>query len=67
MIVTEGTKARYLTGRISISSRFSSSATRVVGDEFGPYLIRTDRNGKVQAVHETKLDARCCARPTTSR
>ena len=28
------------------------------GDEFGPYLVRTDLNGKVLALYETKLDGK---------
>ncbi|HVE90092.1 MAG TPA: esterase-like activity of phytase family protein [Burkholderiaceae bacterium] len=64
MIVTEGTKARYLTGAdFDIESIQFVGDSVWFGDEFGPYLIRTDRNGKVQAVHETKLDGKVLRSP----
>jgi hypothetical protein len=48
MIVTEGTKERYLTGAdFDIESIQFVGDSVWFGDEFGPYLIRTDRSGKV--------------------
>ena len=58
-IVHESTEKRYLTG-----SDFDTEGFQIVGDsfwigdEFGPYLIRTDLNGKVLAVHETLADGK---------
>jgi hypothetical protein len=64
MIVTEGTKARYLTGAdFDIESIQFVGDSVWFGDEFGPYLIRTDRSGKVQAVYETKLDGKVLRSP----
>ena len=64
MIVTEGTKARYLTGAdFDIESIQFVGDSVWFGDEFGPYLIRADRNGKVQAVYETKLDGKLLRSP----
>lgn len=58
-IVNENSKDRYLTG-----SDFDPESIQVVnnqwwiGDEFGPYVLRTDASGKVLAVIETKVDGR---------
>jgi len=57
MIVNEGTEKRYLTG-----ADFDLESFQIIGDkfwfgeEFGPYLIRTDRTGKVEAVFETMIE-----------
>ena len=56
-IVHEGTKQRYLTG-----SDFDPESLQLagdhfwIGDEFGPYLIKADMEGRVQAIYETKVD-----------
>ena len=64
MIVTEGTKKRYLTGAdFDIESIQFVGDSVWFGDEFGPYLIRADRNGKVLAVYETKLDGKVLRSP----
>ncbi|WP_029355390.1 esterase-like activity of phytase family protein [Bosea sp. 117] len=53
-IVHEGTEKRYLTG-----ADFDIESFQIIGDdiwfgeEFGPYLIRTDMKGRVRAVFET--------------
>jgi len=63
-IVNEGTTKRYLTG-----ADFDPESMQFVGDsvwfgdELGPYLVRTDRNGKVLAVYETLLDGRVLRSP----
>jgi hypothetical protein len=63
-IVHEGTAKRYLTG-----SDFDLESFQPIGDkfwiaeEFGPYLIRTDRNGKVEAVFETMIDGKAARSP----
>lgn len=56
LIVDESSKQRYLTG-----SDFKPESIQPVGDEFwigdefGPFLINTDKNGKVIAVYDTPL------------
>jgi hypothetical protein len=58
-IVHEGTDRRYLTG-----SDFDIEGFQIVGDalwigdEFGPYLIKTDLKGKVAKVFETAADGK---------
>lgn len=57
LIVNENTAERYLTG-----SDFDPESIQLVGnewwigDEFGPYVLRTDRDGKVLGVIETGVD-----------
>lgn len=64
LIVNEGTKQRYLTG-----ADFDIESIQVIGDavwfgdELGPYLIKTDRHGKVLAVFETKVDGKTLKSP----
>jgi hypothetical protein len=59
LIVNEGTPKRYLTGAdFDIESMQFVGDSVWFGDEFGPYLLRTDRDGKVLAFHETKLDGK---------
>jgi hypothetical protein len=59
LIVNEGTTKRYLTGAdFDIESIQFVGDSVWFGDEFGPYLVQTDRNGKVRSVHETKLDGK---------
>ena len=63
-IANEGTDARYLTG-----SDFDLESFQPIGDkfwiaeEFGPYLIRTDKSGKVEAVFETMIDGKPARSP----
>ncbi|PJX20462.1 glycerophosphoryl diester phosphodiesterase [Advenella sp. S44] len=58
-IVHEGTTSRYLTG-----SDFDPESFQIIGDtlwigeEFGPFLIKADLEGKVQAIFETQIDGR---------
>ncbi|MCM0019739.1 MAG: esterase-like activity of phytase family protein [Tagaea sp.] len=58
-IVAEGTAKRYLTG-----ADFDLESIQPIGDsfwfgeEFGPYLIRADRQGKVTGVWATELGGR---------
>jgi hypothetical protein len=49
-IVNENTEARYLTG-----ADLDPESLRVIGDEFGPYLVRLTKAGRVVAVYETKV------------
>jgi hypothetical protein len=63
-IVNEGTKKRYLTGAdFDIESIQFAGDSVWFGDELGPYLVRTDRRGKVLAVHDTKLEGRLLRSP----
>lgn len=56
-LVHEDTKTRYLTG-----SDFDLESIQVLddaiwfGEEFGPYLIKADKQGRVQAIFETYAD-----------
>ncbi|MFK8251602.1 esterase-like activity of phytase family protein [Ancylobacter terrae] len=53
-IVHEGTDKRYLTGADFDPESFQIIGDDIwIGEEFGPYLIRADKTGKVLAVIET--------------
>ena len=63
-ITNEGTPTRYLTGAdFDIESIQPIGDKLWFGDEFGPYLIRTDKTGKVQAVFETMVDGKLVRSP----
>jgi hypothetical protein len=56
-IVNEATASRYLTGAdFDIESIQPVADGFWLGDEFGPFLIKVDREGRVQKVLSTKLD-----------
>ena len=58
-IVHEDTAKRYLTGADFDTEGFQIVGdTFWIGDEFGPYVLKTDRNGKIQAVFETSADGK---------
>jgi hypothetical protein len=63
-IVNENTPRRYLTG-----SDFDLESIQPVGDaiwfgeEFGPFLIKADKAGKVLAVYETQVDGKAVRSP----
>ena len=58
-IVHEGTDKRYLTGADFDIEGFQIIADKIwIGDEFGPYVIRTDMNGKVELMVETMADGK---------
>ena len=64
LIVNEHSEKRYLTGGdFDLESVQPIGDELWFGDEFGPWLIRTDANGKVLAVHETKLDGKVLRSP----
>ena len=63
-ITNSATAKRYLTG-----ADFDIESIQVVGDEFwfgdefGPYLVRADRSGKVSGVFETVVDGKVLRSP----
>ena len=63
-IVNENTPKRYLTGSdFDIESIQPIGEALWFGDEFGPFLIKTDRAGKVLQVFETKVDGKVVRSP----
>ena len=63
-IVNENTPRRYLTGSdFDIESIQPIGEALWFGDEFGPFLIKTDRAGKVLQVFETKVDGKVVRSP----
>jgi hypothetical protein len=59
LVVNESTQKRYLTGAdLDIESMQFVGDSVWFGDEFGPYLVQADLNGKVLALHEARLDGR---------
>ncbi len=63
-IVNENTPRRYLTGSdFDIESIQPIGDALWFGDEFGPYLIKTDRTGKVLAVYDTVVDGKVVRSP----
>lgn len=65
-IAYEGSESRYLTG-----SDFDPESIQYlnddiwIGDEFGPYIIRTTTGGRVLAVYQTTLDGQVLTGPDT--
>lgn len=58
-IVEENTATRYLTGAdFDIEGFQMIGDTLWVGEEFGPFLIKADMTGKVQAVYPTLADGK---------
>ena len=58
-IVHEGSKQRYLTGSDFDPESFQFAGGALwIGEEFGPYLIKADRKGKVLAVFDTLVDGK---------
>ena len=63
-ITQEGTDKRYLTGADFDSESFQFAGGALwIAEEFGPYLIKADLNGKVLAVFETKVDGKVVRSP----
>ena len=58
-IVHEDTAKRYLTGADFDTEGFQIVGDNFwIGDEFGPYILKTDKTGKVLAVFETMADGK---------
>ena len=63
-IVHEGTKQRYLTGSDFDTESFQFAGGAIwIGDEFGPFLVKADMKGKVQAVFETQVEGKVVRSP----
>jgi len=63
-IANEGTQARYLTGSDFDTESFQMAGGSIwIGDELGPYLIKADKKGRVQAVFETQVDGKVVRSP----
>lgn len=63
-IMNEGTRERYLTGAdFDIESIQPIAGKLWIGEELGPYLVRTDANGRVEAVFETEVDGKVVKSP----
>ena len=58
-IVHEGTEKRYLTGSDFDIEGFQFIGDHIwIGDEFGPYVLKTDKTGKVLGVFDTLADGK---------
>ena len=58
-IVHEGTEKRYLSGSDFDIEGFQFIGDHIwIGDEFGPYVLKTDKTGKVLAVFDTLADGK---------
>ena len=58
-IINESTEKRYLTGSDFDPESFQFADDALwIGEEFGPYLIKADLNGKVLAVFDTRWTAK---------
>ncbi len=63
-IAEEGTKERYLTGADFDPESFQFAGGALwIGDEFGPFLIKADLDGRVLAVFDTQVDGRVVRSP----
>ena len=63
-ITEEGTTQRYLTGADFDPESFQFAGGALwIGEEFGPYLIKADLNGRVQAVFETQVNGKVVRSP----
>lgn len=55
-IAMEGSEKRYLTGAdFDVESIQPVADGFYVGEEFGPWLLKFDREGRLQSVHETRV------------
>lgn len=67
-IITETTETRYLTGADFDLESIQPIGDRVwFGDEFGPYVFATDRDGAVVAFFETEVEGEVVRSPDAHR
>lgn len=63
-ITNEATTQRYLTGADLDPESFQIIGNRIwIGEEFGPYLIEADLNGKIIQLYETQIDGKTILSP----
>lgn len=63
-VTHEGTATRYLTGADFDPESFQFAGGALwIGEEFGPFLIKADLNGKVLGVFETQVDGKTVRSP----
>lgn len=63
-ITLEGSETRYLTGAdLDPESLVVTADGFWIGDEFGPWLLRFDRRGRLQALYETEVDGHVVRSP----
>ncbi|MFC4174363.1 esterase-like activity of phytase family protein [Microvirga sp. GCM10011540] len=63
-IANEATEKRYLTGSDFDIESFQPIGDKIwIADEFGPFLIKADRSGKIEAVFETSIDGKPARSP----
>ncbi|KAF1021412.1 MAG: hypothetical protein GAK30_01897 [Paracidovorax wautersii] len=63
-IAHESTRARYLTGSDFDPESFQFAGGALwIGEEFGPFLIKADLQGKVLAVYDTRVDDKTVRSP----
>lgn len=63
-IANEATEGRYLTGADFDLESIQPAANEIwFGEEFGPYLVKTDFDGRVLAVIETEIDGKPARSP----
>lgn len=65
-IANEGTDGRYLTGADFDPESIQFLNGEIwIGDEFGPFVLRVARDGRVLSVHQTLLDGAALTGPDT--
>ena len=65
-IANEGTDSRYLTGADFDPESIQFLNDELwIGDEFGPFILRVARDGRVLSVHQTMLEGEAIAGPDT--
>ena len=66
-IANEATEGRYLTGADFDPESIQYLNDEIwIGDEFGPYILRVARDGRILSVHQTMLDGAVLNGPDTA-